>query len=126
MIQKISGNSKEKAQKIVSRIESGKFDEIDVDSLLMLLRAFSNDHLIFREISDFVAHNDERKKGITTNSLEAFYLNLKYFIEYVSKKKELLEEFAANLTPEEQDRAKSKLANKLKSIKEITKSTHVE
>ncbi len=89
MIQKISGNSKEKAQKIVSRIESGKFDEIDVDSLLMLLRAFSNDHLIFREISDFVAHNDERKKGITTNSLEAFYLNLKYFIEYVSKKKEL-------------------------------------
>jgi len=89
MIQKVSGTSKIKTQKIIARIESGMFDEIDVDSLVMLLRAFSNNHTVFREISDFVAHNDERKKGITTNSLEAFYLNLKYFIEYISEKKQL-------------------------------------
>ncbi len=89
MIQKVSGTSKIKTQKIITRIESGKFDEMDVDSLFMLLRAFSNNHTIFREISDFVAHNDERKKGITIDSLEAFYLNLKYFIEYISERKEL-------------------------------------
>lgn len=89
MIQKVSGTSKIKTQKIIDRIESGEFDEMDVDNLLMYLRDFSNNYIVFREISNFVAHNNKRDKGLATDSLEAFYLNLKYFIEYPSENKQL-------------------------------------
>ncbi|WJV61896.1 hypothetical protein PCO87_18915 [Pectobacteriaceae bacterium C52] len=40
-------------------------------------------------MADFVAHNDERDSGVATESLEAFYLSIKYFLEYVSPKKTL-------------------------------------
>lgn len=78
-----------KAQKAVDRIQSGNFDENDVDNLLMRLRAYSSGHSIFREAADFVAHNDARRQGLTTQSLYAFYLSFKYFVEYVSPKKPL-------------------------------------
>lgn len=80
---------KSKAQKIISKIESGNFDENDVDNLYMRLRAYSRNHHVFREIADFVAHNDERNKGIANNSLEAFYFSIKYFNEFISPKPQL-------------------------------------
>lgn len=80
---------KAKIQKLLAKLESGSFDENDVDNLFMRLRAYSHGNRIFREVADFVAHNDERNQGIATDSLEAFYLSFKYFLEYVSPKKSL-------------------------------------
>lgn len=73
-----------KAQKIVNRIQIGDFDENDVDNLFMRLRASSQKNIIFREIADFVAHNDKRDRGVTNQSLEAMYYSIKYFLEYTS------------------------------------------
>lgn len=75
-----------KIQKIILRIESGKFDELDIDNFFMKLRAYSQNCKIFREIADFIAHNDERDKGIVNESLEAFYFSMKFFVEYISPK----------------------------------------
>lgn len=80
---------KVKAQKILDKIESNNFDENDVDSLFMRLRAYSHSYKVFREIADFVAHNDLRDRGITNQSLETMYLRMKFFIEYNSEGKTL-------------------------------------
>ncbi|EIA3184640.1 hypothetical protein V3H30_07500 [Vibrio parahaemolyticus] len=80
---------KTKAQKLVTKLEAGDFDENDVDNLFMRLRAYSHGNKVFREVADFVAHNDERNRGITNESLEAFYLSFKFFEEYTSSKKPL-------------------------------------
>lgn len=80
---------KNKAQKLVKKIESGHFDENDIDSLFMKLRAYSMGFPIFREVADFVAHNDNRDRGLANQSLEAIYLRIKYFLEYNSPKKTL-------------------------------------
>jgi hypothetical protein len=77
---------KSKAQKLIHKIEHGHFDEIDVDSLFMRMRAYSNKMLVFREIADFVAHNDLRDRGLANQSLETMYLRMKYFLEYNSPK----------------------------------------
>lgn len=83
----IPAREKIKVQKLVSQIEQGSFDDNVVDSLFIKLRGFSHGNDVFREIADFVAHNDKRNKGITVASLNALYLSMKYFIEYVSPKK---------------------------------------
>lgn len=81
--------NKLKTQKIISKIETSNFDENDVDNLFMKLRAFSNGNDVFREVADFVAHNDIRNEGIANKSLEALYLSFKFFNEYTSEKKPL-------------------------------------
>lgn len=73
---------KAKAEKIILKLETGEFDENDVDNIFMRLRAHSYGHHIFREVAHFVAHNDERNQGIAVESLEAFYLSFKYFFEH--------------------------------------------
>lgn len=80
---------KAKAQKIIDKIQDGRFDENDIDNIFMRLRAYSGEYRVFREVADFVAHNDVRKKGITSASLEAFHLSFKYIIDYDVKKKTL-------------------------------------
>lgn len=80
---------KNKTQKLVAKIESGQFDENDIDSLFMKLRAYSAGFPIFREVADFVAHNDRRDRGLANQSLEGMYLRMKYFLEYNSPKKTL-------------------------------------
>lgn len=83
----MKGTEKSKAQKIINKVQSGDFDENDIDNLFMRLRAYSKQNLIFREIADFVAHNDLRDRGITNQSLQAMYYSIKFFIEYISPKK---------------------------------------
>ncbi|MDH5425651.1 MAG: hypothetical protein OEY29_11710 [Gammaproteobacteria bacterium] len=78
-----------KTQKLIRKIETGVFDENDIDILFMKLRAYSIEFPVFREISDFVAHNDLRNKGISNQSLETMYLRMKFFLEYNSPKKTL-------------------------------------
>ncbi|MGX5202413.1 hypothetical protein [Aliikangiella sp. IMCC44632] len=78
-----------KIQKLITKIENECFDENDIDSLFMKLRAYSSGYSIFREVSDFVAHNDLRNRGIANQSLETMYLRMKFFVEYNSPKKTL-------------------------------------
>jgi hypothetical protein len=78
-----------KVQKLITKIENELFDENDIDSLFMKLRAYSSGFNIFREVSDFVAHNDLRNRGIANQSLETMYLRMKFFVEYNSPKKTL-------------------------------------
>lgn len=80
---------KNKAQKLVEKIQTNQFDENDIDSLFMRLRAYSKGKHIFREIADFVAHNDARDRGLANKSLETMYLRMKFFVEYNSPKKSL-------------------------------------
>lgn len=80
---------KVKAQKTLRKIETGDFNENDIDSIFMALRAYSHGNKVFREVADFVAHNDKRNKGLTTESLEALYFSFKYFNDYVSPKNPL-------------------------------------
>lgn len=80
---------KNKTQKLVKKIEAGHFDENDIDSLFMKLRAYSAGFSVFREVADFVAHNDKRDRGLANQSLETMYLRIKYFLEYNSPKKTL-------------------------------------
>ena len=80
---------KVKAQRAVDKIQSGNFDEGDVEMLLMRLRAYSGECNIFRECADFVAHNDARNKGLTNVSLDAFYLSFRFFDEYTGSNKKL-------------------------------------
>lgn len=78
---------KNKVQKIVEKIESGYFDENDVDNLFIKLRAYSTGFHLFKEVADFVAHNDQRDRGLACNSLRTIYLSVKFFVEYNSKDK---------------------------------------
>lgn len=78
-----------KTQKIINKIESGNFDENDVEILYMKLRPYSYGNIIFREIADFVAHNDERNKGLAVKSLKTMSLMMKYFINYPGNNKKL-------------------------------------
>ncbi|WP_421921177.1 hypothetical protein [Marinifilum sp.] len=80
---------RQKTQKLINKIQEGNFDENDVDNLFMKLRAYSNGFKVFREISDFVAHNDIRDRGLTNQSLEGMYLSIKYFLEFTSNNKKL-------------------------------------
>lgn len=78
----MKASEKIKAQKVIDKIQAGNFDENDVDNLFMRLRAYSGEHRIFREAADFVAHNDERNRGLLNDSLENMYLSFRYFLEY--------------------------------------------
>ncbi len=82
---KIKGNEKVKIQKTIDALAVGNFDERDIDYLLISLRAYSGNNKIFKEVSHFVAHNDTRNQGTTTQALEAFNLSFKYFSEYITE-----------------------------------------
>ena len=75
-----------KAQKAVDKIQSGDFDEGDVEMLFLRLRAYAGEHKIFREAADFVAHNDARDRGLTNSVLDAFFLGIRFVNDYVITK----------------------------------------
>ncbi|MDC4547506.1 hypothetical protein OHV46_08720 [Acinetobacter baumannii] len=74
---------KHKLEKILEKVESGQFDENDIDNLFIKLRPYYKGFKKFKEIADFVAHNDERDRGLLNQALEHRYLMMKYFIDYV-------------------------------------------
>lgn len=80
---------KRKAEKLIAEIESGSFDYNTVDSLLILLREYSNNNKTFRELADFVAHKRERNKGIVKVSMEYMLYATRYLKEYHYSKIEL-------------------------------------
>lgn len=78
-----------KVNKIIDKISSGIFDENDVDILLLKLRAYSDGFPLFKELSDFVAHNDLRDRGIINTSMEVMYLRMRWYVEHVAPRKDL-------------------------------------
>lgn len=81
-------SEKIKVEKIISKIQNSNFDENDVEGLFMKLRAYT-DSPIFREIADFVAHNDERDKGIVGGEIEAISLGVRFIKEFDTANKQL-------------------------------------
>ncbi|MBH3444870.1 hypothetical protein I5L59_14935 [Pseudomonas moraviensis] len=73
-----------KAQKVIDKIQSGDFDENDIDNIFMRLRAYSAGYRVFREVADFVAHNDVRNQGLLIDSLDNMYLSFRYFLDYAT------------------------------------------
>lgn len=82
---------KSKLQKSIQKIESGSFDENDIDNIFMKLRAYSTKFSVFREIADFVAHNDQRDRGLVNQALEHMYLSMRFFLDYQGENKKQLD-----------------------------------
>ena len=83
-VRPVKSNEKRKTQGLINKIQSGQFDENDVDGLFMKLRAYSTGFRVFREIADLIAHNDQRNHGLVNQALETVYLRMKFFMEYHS------------------------------------------
>lgn len=73
---------KMKVQRALDKVLSGQFDENDANNLFMGLRPYCDRHRVFREIADFIAHNDVRNRGIIQESIERLFLTIKYFLAY--------------------------------------------
>ena len=67
-----------KIQTVINKILSGNFNEIDIDNLFIKLREYSFGFPLFKEVADFVVHNNERDKGLTTHTLTYLFL-VSYF-----------------------------------------------
>lgn len=78
-----------KLNQIIQRIQAGRFDENDVDNLLMKLRPYAGTKTIFLEVAHFVAHSDARDRGLAQQSITAFVDSMQYFQEYVSEARPL-------------------------------------
>jgi hypothetical protein len=78
-----------KLNQIVDRIHAGRFDENDVDNLLIKLRPYAGTKTIFLEVAHFVAHSDARDRGLAQQSITAFVDSMQYFQEYVADKRQL-------------------------------------
>ncbi|PMS15411.1 hypothetical protein C0Z18_27555 [Trinickia dabaoshanensis] len=76
-------------ERLIANIVNGQFGETDVDLLLIKLREFAGRHRIFREVADFVAHNDARDRGIFNETIEAITLSLRFLHDYSFKKQSL-------------------------------------
>ncbi|WP_111848745.1 hypothetical protein [Acinetobacter baumannii] len=86
---------KNKIQKNIETIQNGNFSESNIESLFMNLRPYCKGYKKFREIADFVAHNDARDRGIVNKVLEDRYLILTAYVRYLPPNKpiDLLNEF---------------------------------
>lgn len=86
---------KNKIQKNIEKIQNGIFDESNVENLFMTLRPYCKGYKKFKEIADFVAHNDARDRGIVNKVLEDRYLILTAYVRYLPPNKpfDLLDEF---------------------------------
>ncbi len=70
----ISGNEKYKVEYIIQKIQDGSFNQTDIDNLFMKLRAFSADYPVLTEVGHFLAHNDQRDRGLTIDRLRTLQL----------------------------------------------------
>jgi hypothetical protein len=65
----------------VERLLRGDLRTDDLSTLFLALRDRSNCAEVVSEIGDFVAHQDERTKGITTRSVRDFFTTLKFQVQ---------------------------------------------
>lgn len=67
----------------VERLLRDDFRVEDLTTLLLAMRFRSGGRETVREIGDFVAHRDERTKGIITRSTRDFFITLKFLVPYI-------------------------------------------
>lgn len=79
-----------KLQPIIERIQEGRFDENDVDNMLMRLRAYAGPRKIFVELANYVAHNDARDRGLAHGRITAFSDSMTFFRNYSAKQRPLV------------------------------------
>jgi hypothetical protein len=84
----IEGNDKAKIERIIERIMSGKFDDIDIDALLFELRDYSKKDSLFRELAHFIAH-PEKDQGKIRDYIISYSQQVKFIWEYRIRRKEL-------------------------------------
>jgi hypothetical protein len=67
----ISGTERQKTINIIEKITIDNFDYNDIDLLFVRLRAYSENSSIFKEISNFIPHNEIRNQGLINDSMNA-------------------------------------------------------
>jgi hypothetical protein len=85
---RISESMRLKINGTLEQILSGEFRESDVKDLLISLREYSGNQVIFEEIAHFIAHN-ARDRGVIARELQRVYFHLKYHFEYTLKGKKV-------------------------------------
>jgi hypothetical protein len=70
----------------VERLLNGQFIVDDLIRLFLFLRDRSFGNNLVREIGDFVAHADERQKGVVTDDLRDFFAWLRFKLPNLNKK----------------------------------------
>src|SRR5450759_1802598 len=73
----------------VERLLRDDFRVEDLTTLFLALRDRCEGREAIREIGDFVAHRDERTKGITTTAVRDFFTSSRFVVEYNLAKKSL-------------------------------------
>jgi hypothetical protein len=73
----------------VERLLRGDFRVEDVTTLFLALRDRCDGREAIGEIGDFVAHRDERTKGITTKGVRDFFTNVKFIARFRFAKERL-------------------------------------
>lgn len=74
----ISPKNKEKLKLICEKLKSSTFDEDDISSLLLLIRPYSKQYIYIWELACFIAHAEERDKGIIHKEMDYVYSILVY------------------------------------------------
>nr|WP_181716931.1 hypothetical protein [Psychrobacter sp.]QJS05439.1 hypothetical protein [Psychrobacter sp.] len=80
---------RKKVEKVIQRIQSNAFDEIDIDTLFTKLREYAPTYSSFKEVSHYLAHNRERDQGITRDELSSFWLTIRFYKEYYETKRHI-------------------------------------
>jgi hypothetical protein len=76
------GLERKKIQSIVDTLQSGVFDENDVDNLFIKLRDNSYGNILFREIGNFIAHPTIRDTGPIHELIESLQLSFRFNSDY--------------------------------------------
>ncbi len=71
-----------KLRSTINQIQTGDFDANHVDNLLIKLRPYAAGNSIFHEVAHFVAHSDERDRGLACDSIIAIVDRMQFFREY--------------------------------------------
>lgn len=62
---------------LLSKITDGTFTESEIEKLLIILRPISNKNSIVWELASFIAHQEQRTKGLFQERLDYSYLAIK-------------------------------------------------
>ena len=65
----------EKIQSLVDKICNGKFTSSDLGLFFIWLRPIVSDDEILLDLANFVAHNNERDRGVSYNYVHGFVIN---------------------------------------------------
>jgi hypothetical protein len=76
------GNARYVIQRLVDKIISGIFDDIDIRALLFELRGYSNKDTLFRELAHFIAHPGSRDQGKFRDYIISYSKHVKFVWDY--------------------------------------------